>query len=156
MVTHSSARGSGGSRWLKRYKAFWDTLSGGKPMQIMTHSTPHKTVSTQSFPRSVKKHHALASNHIGHARLPPVFVENFMHPKHEVFQHNILGGSRFPCAPVLSKNSILASTGGYRKFETSGTCLQRLFLQSGSQTPLTFCSLCARALQVEASYGGNF
>lgn len=80
-------------------------------MKIMTHLTPHKKDSTQSFPRRVQKHHTLASNHVGHAKLPPVYVENFMHPKHEVFQHNMLGGSRFPCVTVPSKNGILANTG---------------------------------------------
>lgn len=86
-------------------------------MKIMTQLTPQKTASTQSFPSSVENHHVLASNHIAHARLPPVYVENFMHPKHEVFQHNMLGGSRFPCAPLLSKYSVLAKDDMRRALE---------------------------------------
>lgn len=139
----------GGGGWLRRYKPLRDTLARGKPMKIMTHLTPHKTASTQSFPCSVKKHHALASNHVGHARLPPVYVENFMHPKHEIFQHNMLGGSRFQCAPVLSKKWCLSQhrtiQGGHRKFESSGTHLRRVSCSFGTQRPLTSCPFAHRS-----------
>lgn len=146
-----------GGRWLRRYKSLRDTLARGKPMKIMTHLTPHKTASTQSFPRSVKKHHALASNRIGHARLPPVYVENFMHPKREVFQHNMLGGSRFPCAPVLSKNGVLANTGLYEE-GTDSLSLQELICRGspvpqalGDVSPPTL--LYTEELQIQATSG---
>lgn len=144
----------GGGRRLRRYKPLRDTLARGKPMKIMTHLTPHKTASTQSFPHSVKKHHALASNHVGHARLPPVYVENFMHPKHEVFQHNMLGGSRFPCAPVQSKNCVLANTGLYKE-HTENLSLQELIWSSfvpWAPRDLSPPALqCTEALQIQAS-----
>lgn len=139
----------GGGRWLRRHKPLRDTLPRGKPMKIMTHLTPYKMASTRSFPRSVKKHHALASNRIGHARLPPVYVENFMHPKHEIFQHNMLGGSRFLCAAVLSKKWCLSQhrtiQGGQRKFESSGTHLQRVSCSLGTQRPLISCAFAHRS-----------
>lgn len=126
-------------------------------MKIMTHLTPHKTASTQSFPRSVKKHHALASNHIGHARLPPVYVENFMHLKRELFQHNMLGRSRFPCAPVLSKKGVLANIERHKK-GTESLSLQDLICR-GSPVPQALrdlslpASLHTEELQIQASPG---
>lgn len=80
-----------------------------------------------------------------------------MHPKHEVFQHNMLGGSRFPCAPVLSKNGVLANTGRYEE-GTESLSLQELICR-GSPVPQARRYLSPPALlytgelQIQASSG---